>query len=125
MANHKNIKRYINCVKQYRSKMYTQWFLLCYDKSLTSAEITLAGVILKARYWEFLKTKNLNERQKLLLNKLLDNFEGKLNSSKWGKIAKCSQDTALRDIQNLLEQGVLSKEEGGGRSTSYFLNSLG
>lgn len=88
---------------------WIEWFLLCYDKSLTSAEITLAGVIRKARYWEFLGTKILNERQKLLLNKLLDKFEGKLNTSKWAKIAKCSQDTALRDIQNLVEQGVLLK----------------
>jgi len=91
---------------------------------LTSAEITLAGVIRKARYWEFLGTKILNERQKLLLNKLLDKFEGKLNTSKWAKIAKCSQDTALRDIQNLVEQGVLLKNESGGRSTSYLLKEL-
>lgn len=103
---------------------WIEWFLLCYDKSLTSAEITLAGVIRKARYWEFLGTKILNERQKLLLNKLLDKFEGKLNTSKWAKIAKCSQDTALRDIQNLVEQGVLLKNESGGRSTSYLLKEL-
>jgi Fic family protein len=78
----------------------------------------------KARFWEYLTTKNLNDRQRLMIKKMLDGFDGKMQSSKWAKITKASQDTAARDIQNLIEQGVLEKEEGGGRSTSYRLIEL-
>lgn len=100
------------------------WFLACLDRALTSAEDTLAAVLYKARYWEWLATKSLNERQCLLLNKLLDGFDGKLTTSKWAKITKCSQDTALRDIQQLVAQGILIREEAGGRSMSYELGKL-
>jgi Fic family protein len=100
------------------------WFLSCLDRTLTQAEETLNSVLIKANYWNFLNTKALNERQKLMLNKLLDGFEGKLNTSKWAKITKVSNDTALRDIQNLEVQGVLVKESGRGRSTSYKLIEL-
>ncbi len=100
---------------------WLEWFLACLDRALTSAETVLAGVLHKAKVWEGLAGKTLNERQRMMVNRLLDGFEGKLTSSKWAKIAKCSQDTALRDIQNLVEQHVLVKEEGGGRSTSYIL----
>ncbi|CCG99503.1 hypothetical protein FAES_1493 [Fibrella aestuarina BUZ 2] len=103
---------------------WLSWFLGCLDRALSAAEAGLAVVLRKARYWEWLHTKSLNDRQRLLINKLLDGFDGKLTSSKWAKIAKCSQDTALRDIQSLLEQGVLEKEAGGGRSTSYCLIDL-
>jgi Fic family protein len=103
---------------------WLRWFLGCLDRALIAAEVTLSTILTKARYWEWLNTKALNERQRLLLNKLLDGFEGKLTTSKWAKIAKCSSDTALRDIQQLLEQGVLTKAEGGGRSTSYTLATL-
>jgi Fic family protein len=75
----------------------------------------------KAKFWEKYGASNLNDRQRLLLNKLLDGFEGKLNTSKWAKIAKCSSDTALRDIQQLINKGILIKEDAGGRSTSYIL----
>jgi Fic family protein len=97
------------------------WFLNCLNSALFATEDLLHKVFNKAKYWRFLDDKSLNERQKLMLNKLLDGFEGKLNTSKWAKIAKTSQDSALRDIQNLINQGVLVKEEGGGRSTSYVL----
>lgn len=97
------------------------WFLSCLDKAVTQAEETLNSVLTKAYYWNFLNKKSLNERQRLMLNKLLDGFEGKLKTSKWAKITKVSNDTALRDIQNLEEQGVLVKDSGGGRSTSYKL----
>lgn len=100
------------------------WFLSCLERALVQAEETLNSVLKKANYWNFLNTKSLNERQKLMMNKLLDGFEGKLNTSKWAKITKVSTDTALRDIQNLEEQGVLAKQLGGGRSTSYELVQL-
>lgn len=98
------------------------WFLQCLDRAFNATDGTLAAVIKKAKFWEYRDTQNLNGRQHLLLNKLLEKFEGKLTSSKWAKIAKCSQDTAIRDIQDLLERGVLVKEPAGGRSTSYLLN---
>ncbi len=82
------------------------------------------GSVSKARFWQRLATKPINDRQVKLLNKLLDGFEGKLTSSKWAAIAKCSPDTALRDINDLLGQGVLRKLDAGGRSTSYELTDL-
>lgn len=100
------------------------WFLSCLERALVQAEEALNSVLHKADYWNFLNTKSLNDRQKLMLNKLLDGFDGKLNTSKWAKITKVSTDTALRDIQSLEEQGVLVKQSGGGRSTSYELTSL-
>lgn len=100
------------------------WFLSCMDRALSATEELLAGVLRKSKFWDWLATKQLNDRQRLMLNKLLDGFEGKLTSSKWAKIVKCSQDTALRDIQQLLDQGVLVKEAPGGRSTSYILNKF-
>ncbi|WP_421828356.1 Fic family protein [Larkinella sp.] len=103
---------------------WLDWFLGCLDRALSATEETLAGVLKKARYWEWLVTKTISERQRLMLNKMLDGFEGKLTSSKWAKIAKCSQDTALRDIQNLIELGILVKDESGGRSTSYLLKEI-
>ena len=96
---------------------WLDWFLACLDRALSATETTLSGVLKKAYYWEWLATKALNERQRLLLNKFLDGFIGKLTTSKWAKTAKCSQDTALRDIQQLVDQGVLVKEDAGGRST--------
>lgn len=98
------------------------WFLDCFGHALSATDQTLAKVLYKAKFWENLKNSTLNARQKIMLNKLLDGFEGKFNSSKWAKIAKCSQDTAGRDIQDLIEKGILVKEASGGRSTSYILN---
>jgi Fic family protein len=83
--------------------------------------MNLADVMRKARFWEAHTTSALNDRQRLILNKLFGGFVGKLTTTKWAKLAKCSQDTALRDIHDLIERGVLKKEEGGGRSTSYIL----
>ena len=82
---------------------------------------TLAAVLHKARFWERHARIALNDRQRLMLNKLADGFEGKLTSSKWAKLTKSSQDTAHRDIVDLVERGALRKDEGGGRSTSYSL----
>jgi len=97
------------------------WFLACLGRSIDSAGTALAGVVAKARFWERAAGLALNERQRLMLNRLLDGFEGKLTTSKWAKLAKCSQDTALRDIAFLVDHGVLTRNPGGGRSTSYDL----
>ena len=79
----------------------------------------LAKVIYKHNFWLQNASKVQNERQKIILNKLLDDFEGKLTSSKWAKITKCSPDTALRDIQDLINKEILQKSKDGGRSTNY------
>lgn len=97
------------------------WFLDCLTVALTTTETTLERVLAKAKFWEKQATTILNERQILMLNKVLGQFEGKLNSSKWAKMTKCSSDTALRDIQDLVVKGILNKENEGGRSTNYVL----
>lgn len=99
------------------------WFLGCLNRALDATENTLSGVFKKARFWESHLAGSLNERQKVILNKLFDGFEGKLTSSQWAKIAKCSQDTAHRDILDLVEKGILVKDAAGGRSTSYSLKA--
>ncbi len=96
-----------------------EWFLDCLNHAFDSVESTLAIVLKKARFWESYSETPFNDRQRLVLNKLLDGFEGKMTSSKWAKLAKCSQDTALRDILELTERGILAKDLAGGRSTSY------
>jgi Fic family protein len=100
---------------------WLEWFLICLDRAIVSSEKHLSSVMQKSRFWKDPATQSVNDRQRLLLNKLLDGFDGKLTSSKWAKIAKCSQDTAVRDIQDLIQRDLLIKEEGGGRSTSYSL----
>ena len=100
------------------------WFLGTLHRAVDQAQHTLDAVLAKARFWQHWATTPFNERQIKLLNRLLDGFEGKLTSSKWAAIAKCSPDTALRDINDLLTRGVLQKSASGGRSTSYELNDL-
>lgn len=99
------------------------WFVECLDRAISLSEENLSGVTKRAKFWESHQGVALNERQLKMLNKLMDGFEGNLTSSKWAKIAKCSPDTALRDIQDLVEKRILEKEEGGGRSTSYRIRS--
>ena len=99
------------------------WFLECLKRTLESTEYVLKKVLFKAKFWDCHKKTVLNSRQVEMLNKLLDNFDGKLTSSKWAKMQKCSQDTALRDIQDLLTKNVLLKDVSGGRSTAYELNN--
>jgi Fic family protein len=94
-------------------------------RAIQSSNKTLAQVLAKARFWQHWAGMPLNDRQIKLLNKLLDGFDGKLTSSKWAAIGKCSQDTALRDITELMERGVLKKSEASGRSTSYELMPSG
>lgn len=103
---------------------WLEWFLGCLLRAMQGAEITLAAVLTKARFWQHWAGAPLNERQVKLINRLLDGFEGKLTSSKWAAIAKCSPDTALRDITDLIANGVLMKSDAGGRSTSYELRPL-
>ena len=100
---------------------WLEWYLGCLDRAFDGAEIILGKVMQKANFWQTNRGRIFNDRQTKVLNRLLDGFEGKLTSSKWAKLTKCSQDTALRDINDLLAQGVLVKESAGGRSTSYVL----
>ena len=100
------------------------WFLSTLHHAVDQAQHTLDAVLTKARFWQHWATTPLNLRQVKLINRLLDGFEGKPTSSKWAAIAKCSPDTALRDINELLAHGVLRKTGAGGRSTSYELNAL-
>ena len=97
------------------------WFLECLLRAIDGAQGVLSDVLGKARFWERFAKEPFNERQIEVLNRLMDGFEGKLTSSKWAKIAQCSQDTAHRDIVDLIERGALEKDPAGGRSTSYSL----
>ncbi len=104
--------------------IWVEWFLNCLSFAIAKSDEMLSHVIIKAKFWESHLEEYFNPRQRLIINLLLDrNFIGKLNSSKWAKVTKCSQDTALRDINPLLEQGILVKSEASGRSTNYKLNS--
>jgi Fic family protein len=100
---------------------WLEWFLGCLDRALSATDETLAVVLKKAKFWDKHPATTLNERQILMLNKLLNGFFGKLTSSKWATMAKCSSDTAVRDINDLIDRGILVKEAAGGRSTSYVL----
>jgi len=100
---------------------WIKWFLSCLINALKSTDTILTKVLFKANFWNKHSKTIINERQKRLINKLLDGFEGKLTSSKWAKIAKCSKDTAIRDINDLIYKDILQKESAGGRSTNYEL----
>ncbi len=102
--------------------LWLEWFLVCLRRAVDGAESNLAGILRKARLWEQINLEPVNERQRAVINRLLDGFEGKLSSSKYAKLAKCSNDTALRDIKILLDRGIFTQEAGGGRSTSYRLS---
>lgn len=100
---------------------WLSWFIGCLDRALSSTETVLGSVLHKARFWDEHGNLPINDRQRLMLNKVLDGFEGRLTSSKWAQLTKCSQDTAHRDIQDLIHKGMLVKDPAGGRSTSYSL----
>ena len=100
---------------------WMEWFLGCLGRAIDGAQTTLASVLKKARFWQTVRDVPINGRQRLVLNRVLDGFEGKLTTSKWVTIAKCSSDTALRDIVDLVERGVLIRNPGAGRNTSYSL----
>jgi len=100
---------------------WLEWVLGCLGRAVETAEKKIEGALRKARLWEQINRQPINERQRKVINRLLEGFEGKMSTSKYAKLAKCSGDTALRDIKLLLECGILLQEEGGGRSTSYRL----
>jgi Fic family protein len=100
---------------------WLSWFLGCLGRSLEEAEKTLGTVLRKAKVWQRINPIPLNLRQRKIINRMLDNFQGELTTSKYAKLAKCSNDTALRDIRELLEHGILVKNPGAGRSTTYRL----
>ncbi len=104
---------------------WMDWFLACLGRSIESSATSLSVVLAKARFWERAAGVAVNERRRRVLNRLLDGFEGKLTTSKWARLAKCSQDTALRDITFLVDRGMLARNPGGGRSTSYELVTEG
>lgn len=103
---------------------WMNWFLGCLGCAIDGAQLTLGAVMAKARFWEKFERIRMNDRQLLVLNRLLDGFEGKLTNSKYAKLTKCSPDTALRDIEALVERGVLVRNPEGGRSTSYSLSPV-
>lgn len=117
---------YSQLEKQQRSSLditeWLDWFLGCLGRAISNAEITLGNVLFKAQLWEFINKKQINERQRYIINKMLeDNFKGYMNTSMYAKLAKCSNDTALRDILSLKEQDIFLQNPSGGRSTSYRL----
>ncbi len=100
---------------------WIEWFLGCLGRAIDNALSTLDAIVHKAQFWEALAEAPLNDRQRKIINRMLDGFDGKLTSSKWAKMTKCSQDTAYRDILDLIDRGILTKNVEGGRSTSYSL----
>lgn len=100
---------------------WLMWFLDTVERAIDFADGKVSAIIDKTRFWDANEQMEMNDRQRKLVNRLLDGFEGKLTTGKWAKIAKCSPDTALRDIQDLIQKGVLRKNDAGGRSTSYEL----
>jgi Fic family protein len=109
---------------QYSSGDITEWidwFLHCLKNAMLSTEITTQKILRKAEFWKLHQHTPINERQRLILNKLFDDFEGKLQTSKWAKIVKTSSDTALRDIKDLVEKGILKQTDEGGRNANYEL----
>ena len=104
---------------------WLEWFLNCLSEAFNGAENILATVFKKARFWNMYSSDQFNARQRDIINRLLDKFEGNLTSSKWARLEKCSQDTALRDIGDLMKRNILVKTPGGGRSTSYTMSNIG
>lgn len=102
---------------------WIEWFLGCLTRAVGNAEAVLGVVMAKARFWQRMQNININERQRLVINRFLDGFEGNLTTSKYAKLAKCSPDTALRDIASLMEAGVFIRNPGKGRSTSYSISN--
>lgn len=117
-------KKYYDILEQTQKGMldvtaWLEWFLGCLGRAIANTQDTLSTVLSKAFFWEAHESEAFNDRQRRILNLLLDGFEGKLQSSKWAKLGKCSQDTANRDINDLVNRGILKKDSSGGRSTSY------
>jgi Fic family protein len=105
---------------------WIEWYLNCLKHAIVASDVILQAVLTKAQFWAAHTGELFNQRQRTMINRLLDveAFYGKLTSSKWAKLAKCSQDTALRDIADLVERQILVRDHAGGRSTSYHLRSI-
>lgn len=101
--------------------LWLEWFLGCLDRAVEGADVTLSAVLYKAKLWQRINRQPVNDRQRMVINRMLDGFQGFLTTSKYAKLAKCSTDTALRDIRELLERNIIVQNPGGGRSTSYRL----
>lgn len=119
-------KRYYDILQQSQHSdgkltEWLDWFLNCLYRALGASQELIHNVLHKSLFWDIHKETDFNSRQRLMLNKLLDGIDGKLKSSKWAKMAKCSADTALRDIKDLIEKGIMEQENSGGRSTNYKL----
>jgi Fic family protein len=119
---------YLQLERQQRGDLdltiWLDWFLECLASAISRAEVTLRAVIYKAKLWSYANLHPLNERKKVVINRMLDDFKGHMNTSKYAQLVKCSSDTALRDIQDLVAQGVFIQNAHGGRSTSYRLIKL-
>lgn len=119
---------YLNLEQSQRGTLdvtsWMEWFIGCLERAIAGADETLSKVLRKAKIWDRVNQGPVNERQRAVINRLMDDFVGKLTSSKYAKLAKCSEDTALRDIRALMERGIFVQNEGGGRSTSYALVEL-
>ena len=103
---------------------WLSWYLQCLGRAIANADTLLDKVFRKARFWKRFAEDALNPRQVKVINRALNGLDGKLTSSRWARLAKCSQDTAIRDINDLIARGALCKDPGGGRSTSYSLPQL-
>lgn len=103
---------------------WMKWFLSCLGRAIDGAQTVLSAVLVKAKFWDRIQGISINDRQRLVLNRLLDGFEGKLTSTKYAKLTKSSQDTAHRDITYLVDHGILVRSSEGGRSTSYALANI-
>lgn len=122
----KERSRYYDCLEETQHgdldiTRWLEWFLSCLGRAIDSAEDAISHVLHKAKLWERIQRHPVQERQRKIINLLIEGFEGKLTTSKYAKITKCSQDTALRDIRELMEWGILTQNPEGGRSTSYDL----
>ena len=104
--------------------LWLRWFLECLDRAIEGAQETLSAVLYKANLWQWINRKPVNERQRLVINRMLNGFKGHMSTSKYAKLTKCSTDTALRDIRELVERRILVQNPGGGRSTSYRLATI-
>ncbi len=124
----KERKKYYSILEQTQKgtldiTLWVEWFFGCLERAIKNAISTLDDILQKAQFWKTLTAVSLNERQRKMINRMLDGVDGKLTSSKWAKMTKCSQDTAYRDILDLVDRGILLKNPEGGRSTSYSLVS--
>ncbi|HOZ52743.1 MAG TPA: Fic family protein [Chitinophagaceae bacterium] len=122
-------KRYYEVLQKVQHSLgditdWLDWFLQCLKNAMLSTENTTQKILRKAEFWRLHEHTSINQRQRLILNKLFDGFEGKLQTSKWAKVTKTSTDTALRDIKDLVQKGILQQSDGGGRNANYELVTL-